>query len=455
MPETPPHARSPRRRRVLRALAGFTLAAVALLSWLWLDVLAGPDEPLDDPAKPLPLYRADSKDEGPLLAGAAKVDITPEKPGYLAGFGQGRKSTGVHDRLHARALVLERGGLRIALVVCDLIGLGLADVEKAKALVKSCLPPHVIVASTHDHAGPDTLGFWGEAFVVSGRDEAYLETLRARIAEAVDAASARLEPARIALASGPVPDGVARNARRADLIDREVSVLAVDAVDDGAPIATLVNFGMHPEALGSKNTLITADFPHYLCARVEERRGGGVCVFANGALGGMVTVDLRPDEKGTFAAAERAGTAVADAALAALAGARPLEAAPRLALRRSPLRIASTNRFINLFAMLGRFGRPLDGGVLTTPIVAVAIGPADLVTVPGEILPGPGLELKSRLAGRPRFLVSLAEEELGYLIAAKDFDDDLYDYERGWCLGRDAADRIGARAAALAATLRE
>ena len=54
----------------------------------------------------------------------------------------------------------------------------------------------------------------------------------------------------------------------------------------GSPIATLVNWANHPETLGSKNTLITADYPYYLCKELEQRMEG-VAVFLNGAVGGM------------------------------------------------------------------------------------------------------------------------------------------------------------------------
>ena len=47
-----------------------------------------------------------------------------------------------------------------------------------------------------------------------------------------------------------------------------------------------MNWANHPETLGSKNTLITADYPYYLCAALEQRFEG-VAVFLNGAVGGM------------------------------------------------------------------------------------------------------------------------------------------------------------------------
>src|SRR5262249_41080022 len=63
-----------------------------------------------------------------LELGFAEVDITPKvdpkgKPVFLAGFGQNRKATGVHDPLLARAVVLRSGKDKVALVSVDLVGL--------------------------------------------------------------------------------------------------------------------------------------------------------------------------------------------------------------------------------------------------------------------------------------------------------------------------------------------
>src|SRR5262249_2521008 len=99
-----------------------------------------------------------------LGVGFAEVDVTPElgkKPVFLAGFGQDRKATKVHDPITARALFLgttERPG-NIALVSVDVVGLFLPTVER----IREKLPgfTYVLVTATHNHEGPDTLGLWG------------------------------------------------------------------------------------------------------------------------------------------------------------------------------------------------------------------------------------------------------------------------------------------------------
>ncbi len=69
-------------------------------------------------ASPTPAGVADG-----LKAGAARIDITPDKPVNMSGYA-GRKglSTGVHDPLSARAVAFEADGKRLVLVSTDIIG---------------------------------------------------------------------------------------------------------------------------------------------------------------------------------------------------------------------------------------------------------------------------------------------------------------------------------------------
>src|SRR5437762_849861 len=90
-----------------------------------------------------------------------------EAPQVLrAGFGEGRKATRIHDPLMARAVVLEAGKIKVALVSVDVVGLFREPVER----VRQQLPgfAYVLVSSTHNHEGPDTLGLWGATFASSG-----------------------------------------------------------------------------------------------------------------------------------------------------------------------------------------------------------------------------------------------------------------------------------------------
>src|SRR5262245_52064388 len=67
-----------------------------------------------------------------LKAGAAAVVITPPAGTPMAGYYYERASDGVHDDLFAKALVLEQGKTKAALVSLDLISTPLGLVEEAR-----------------------------------------------------------------------------------------------------------------------------------------------------------------------------------------------------------------------------------------------------------------------------------------------------------------------------------
>ena len=99
-----------------------------------------------------------------LLVGAAAATINPEDGVFLAGYEQGRASTGVHDGLYAKAVVFDDGKTAVALVVLDAVSLQYPTVqhirEAASKTVQGLdLPPErIIVQATHTHCAPDTIG---------------------------------------------------------------------------------------------------------------------------------------------------------------------------------------------------------------------------------------------------------------------------------------------------------
>jgi len=129
-----------------------------------------------------------------MRVGAAAIDITPPVGTALDGYG-GRTdvSLGVHDPLYARALYLDDGTRQLALVVCDLIGIGSFLAKRARELIAErpgIAPENVLISATHTHAGPAGVRGRGEPVLVE-------ETAR-KIAGAVrvahrDAVEARLK----------------------------------------------------------------------------------------------------------------------------------------------------------------------------------------------------------------------------------------------------------------------
>ena len=395
-----------------------------------------------------------------LQFGFAKRAITPAigaKPVYMAGFDNDRRATGVHDDLWARAVAVGDGRLKIAIVSVDLIGIFHADVLKArKALERRAPGAALVVASTHNHEGPDTMGLWGSGRFSSGVDPQYLESVRQAIVEAAAEALSRLAPARLVLGTARTP-GLIEDGRLPRVVD-DTLVMMQATGEDGRTLGTVVNWSSHPEALGGKNTLLTSDFPHFLRARMEERLGG-TCVFLVGSIGGLMTplgvklsgADGKAIPADSFALARAVGERAADAALEALASGKP-SASSALEHRSATVFVPLENRLFRLAAFVGVLdremyssGQPattLFGDDMRTEVGYLRIGDAEALLVPAEIYPelvlgriqdpqDPGADfpgapreraLHTLLSSDYKLVLGLANDEIGYVIPRSQWD---------------------------------
>ncbi|MCC7074870.1 MAG: hypothetical protein IT383_26405 [Deltaproteobacteria bacterium] len=359
--------------------------------------------------------------EGPLRAGAATRAITPpvgedQPPVWMAGFDIGRQATGMHDEQWARALIIERGDTAVGVVVLDLIGLFHDEVQRVRAAAQDAGLDldTVFVVTTHVHEVKDTMGMWGSSVGDSGIDPPYMQLIVDQSVAALTDARAALTPVSMRVGRGDASPWV-RDSRQPIVLDPTVT--ALDFVDDtGASRATLVVWGNHPEALGSDNTLLTSDYPHYLRTEIEERLPGTVAIFAPGLLGGLTTtigLSVCPDgagvdtcPQGSFERAERIGREVGQIAAEALTDA-PLVAGA-LAFRRLGTFLTPTTTPLALAFQLGMIQRAVwdeDGERIPedqieflsideviagkirvgTELSTLSLGDVELTAIPGEL----------------------------------------------------------------------
>ncbi len=376
-----------------------------------------------------------------LQAGAAANKITPDKQVFLAGYASNRPNKGgVHDDIWARALVVQAGQERLAIVVCDLLGLLRDDVQKIRQRVKSVPPNRVMVLCTHVHSAPDTIGLWGPTPLQSGRDPDYMNFVIETVAKTVDEAASKLLPATVGFAKTNV-EGVSYNYRIEKILDTEAAVMQFRSKADGKVIATLTNFACHPEVLN--NDQLTSDLCHWYY-QVVESKVGGVAIFANGALGGMISPAEDPNStapKGRdWARAERFGTTIANRALEAIQKANFTDAV-QLEHRETVYTVPMENENFKLALSAGvlPMGPSFADGKVTTESHLIRLGDAVMFTMPGEVQPNIGILLKRLLApyGDPVFLFGIANDELGYILSLEDFYLDLYSYERSMSVGSE------------------
>src|SRR5436190_12343416 len=229
-------------------------------------------------------------DSAQLRVGFGESDITPKvddktKPVFIAGFGRNRRASGVHDPLKARAIVLQDADTKIAFVSVDLVGLFHGAVESARKRLPGF--SYVLVSSTHNHEGPDTLGLWGPNAFQSGIDRAYMKLAEDGIVTAVASAQRALRPARARLGAARAPELLHDGREPYIKHDELVAVQFLDPKTDEA-VGLVVQWNCHPETLDSKNTLVSADFVGAVVKHLED---GYRCpvVYLTGTVGGLMT----------------------------------------------------------------------------------------------------------------------------------------------------------------------
>jgi hypothetical protein len=388
----------------------------------------------------VPARFARSAAGGELRVGSAERDITPTGSVYMGGFDLGRTSTGAASPLKVRAIVFALSDLRVCVIGIDNLGLMRDDVDWIKSRLTGFANGNVFVCASHSHAAPDLIGLWGWYLLTSGRDRSYLAQVGAATAAAVAEAWQRAVPAVLVQATAQLPPrGLVRNTRRSGAFDRRFQVLQARALDDGRPVGTLLHLACHPEVLRRVNTLLSADFVGELCDSWREL-GQGQAVFCNGALGAMVTPDVKQrDPEGMQAM----GRTLAELGVKALADGQRLDV-DAIEVRRQDVYLPLRTLGLTLAELTLAIQRQMYGGCMRSTVGWLRIGPFEAVAVPGEMEPALAQRIRDR-AGKPDLAVfGLCDDELGYLLRLQDARDPAYSYERSMCPCGDAGERVQA-----------
>jgi hypothetical protein len=150
-------------------------------------------------------------DDSPLKAGAATSNITPELGGSVVGGFAPFPCTHIHDELHARCLVLDDGKTKLALVVCDLLGLHRSVSVEARKMIEAetGIPAaNVLISGTHTHSAVNALGGPVRGYFSDQDLTDYQKFVARRIADGVKRAVNLLRPAEIAFGTVDVPEHV-------------------------------------------------------------------------------------------------------------------------------------------------------------------------------------------------------------------------------------------------------
>lgn len=220
-----------------------------------------------------------------LRAGFATADLTPRIGVEMGGFGYNLSRAGdaVRDKLLARAVVLELGGTRAAIVGCDLGGISLEITDKARALASEATgiaPSAIMIGTTHTHSAPVATNWIG----VGKPDPEYRAELPSRIARAIEDAAKKLEPARVRWGTAPV-EGVARNREYPNgPVDKIVRVIEFTR-PSGQIAGFIANYSVHPVVMAQLTRMFTGDLAGAATNLVMDQNPGAVGIFLQGSCG--------------------------------------------------------------------------------------------------------------------------------------------------------------------------
>ncbi len=412
-----------------------------------------------------------------LKAGLATVDITPPLGYRMSGYFRERLSTGTANPLNARALVLQQGDARVAMVFCDIIGLSrqVSDLARKKASRTTGIPPeNILLTATHTHTGPLYCGalrdhFHNLAVAEHGNDPCekldYSGELAAKLADAItqaaaSASSVRLEAGsarqrglsfnrRFHMKNGTVrfnpgvlnPDIV----KVAGPIDPQVGLLFIRDAATSQRLASITNFALHLDTVGG--TEYAADYPYYLQQSLKKAYGRDfVSMFATGTCGDINHIDVTKRER---LKTEYIGKTLAETVKTA---------AGRLANLKEPL-LAAKSRTITVpmqkftpeeiawateniekvgtrelsfleqvkaYKILDIQARGGDNIDLEVQVIRLSADAA-IVALPGEVFVDIGLAIKKASPFENTMVVELVQDAPGYIPTQKAFEEGSYE----------------------------
>jgi len=225
-------------------------------------------------------------------AGFAKVDITPQKPTPMWGYGARHDalSKGTLDPLYAKAVVIQAGGEKLALVGLDLgrSPTGAMMPRIRKAVKETSGVGYLMIVGSHTHYGPVIELLDKEGMGKGKYDDAvaYAAEFEQKVIDVINKAAGDMRDVKIGWASKESQYNRNRHWKSEPKpLDKELAVIRLDDTS-GKPFVILVNFAAHPTSLSPAQCLFSAEYPGQMMNAVEAGLDTN-CVFMQGASGDL------------------------------------------------------------------------------------------------------------------------------------------------------------------------
>lgn len=239
-------------------------------------------------------------------AAVVKIDISPNTPKQLLGY-SARLSTGIHDRIYHRIIVLDDGTTQFYLVSTEVCEFSPSEYDHVASLLNKKLgikPANFWWTVSHTHSAPE-VGVPGLAEAFMGErykhevDTAYTTFIEQSLIAGIEEARKKLEPAKLGAGWGYSQANINRRAIDADgkaslglnpdgPVDRRIGLIRIDK-KDGSPLALIVNYPIHGTVLGQESVEISGDVTGVVSEYVEQKTGVPV-LFINGAAGNLAPI---------------------------------------------------------------------------------------------------------------------------------------------------------------------
>jgi len=384
-----------------------------------------------------------------LKGGTAKANITP--PVGVCWAFDDKEMVDVENDLFAKALVLDDGKNRIALISTDLLWVPGEITSEIRSLIhqNTGIPEqNILVCATHTHYVPN---IWSKHVSKSPVCIPYVRTFIKKAAGTVIAACNDMKDISIGFTKGQLPEIIynrrtkntegkvemsfvlQENSKKLSFgpIDPEVGIIRVNN-SEGSILASLINFACHPTSggYGDLSYVISTDYPGYATKVIEDIEGG-TCLFTLGAAGDIVVVERGEKQR------KQAGKALGAEALKKLQNVK-----------------TTNNNTIKvqrkLISLPLKTEKPQDGIIknnpgekdITTEIQAFAIGDIYILGLPGEILVEIGLEIKRRFKGKKLLIISISNDAIGYVCHCDAYREGGYEPDRATNLAEGAGEII-------------
>ena len=229
-----------------------------------------------------------------IKANVAAIKLTPPlELGYtLGGYGarMSEPAKGIHDDIWAKALILDNGEKKYALITLDILGLppNVKPQVIARLNNKEWTEENIMFLPSHSHTSLEMFAMNDKNIFdmapIGIFQQPLLDYVVKSLTALIESADQNLMPVKIGTKSKHI-DGLNRNRRGEPFVDRDLTVTRIDYLD-GKPMTVLVNWTGHPTIMNDEDMFVSGGWPGYLQRELESWIGEGVvAMYYNGPQG--------------------------------------------------------------------------------------------------------------------------------------------------------------------------